>query len=312
MYYPYFRGKQYDLIVIRECADLFAQNNFVPIIEPVKESTTALVRALRTLVASQCDSVLIVNPVNGNHSTDPSAISEILNETFKGDSYIRVGILLEKETSAREAFDLANNFPQRKSSFIHSGFTDPVALVELLQDGKERYEHIFLEEGRGKRYQKHFKDFHRVLIKDSFEKRSNREHPNVEYFSDLHATYEEETMDGFGDFLIVGDDYSESGGPAYAVAIHITYIDADDDDGMYIYHFKSDRNDTPTDPGGKFAEALSKLILEVNSSSTKVTQTKAIDEFRDLYESKHFPGLGSIKKIAMKHHIQTLAHYLAD
>jgi hypothetical protein len=31
-------------------------------------------------------------------------------------------------------------------------------------------------------------------------------------------------MDGFGDFLIVGDDYSESGGPAYAIAIHLTFI----------------------------------------------------------------------------------------
>ncbi|WP_297571952.1 sce7725 family protein [uncultured Deefgea sp.] len=312
MYYPYFRGKQYDLIVIRECAELMAQSQFVPIIEPVKESTAALIRALRTLIDSQCDSVLIVNPVNGNHSTDPSAISEILNVTFQGDSHVRVGILLEKETSAREAFDLANDFPQRKISFIHSGFTDPVALVELLQDEKERYGHIFLDDGRGKRYQKHFKEFHRVLIKDGFEKRSNREHPDVEHFSDLHATYEDEGMDGFGDFLIVGDDYSESGGPAYAVAIHITYIDADDDDGMYIFHFKSDRNDTPTDPGGKFAEALSKLISEVNSGTTKVTQTEAIEEFRALSASGHFPGLGTVKKIAMKHHIQTLASYLVD
>ena len=30
-------------------------------------------------------------------------------------------------------------------------------------------------------------------------------------------------MDGFGDFLIVGDDYSDTGGPAYAVAIHLTF-----------------------------------------------------------------------------------------
>ena len=39
MYYPYFRGKQYELISIRET---FASSGFVPIIEPVKESLGAL------------------------------------------------------------------------------------------------------------------------------------------------------------------------------------------------------------------------------------------------------------------------------
>lgn len=310
MYYPYFRGKQYDLIVIRECAELMAQSNFVPIIEPVKESTSALMRTLQTLIDSQCNSVLIVNPVNGSHAADSCAISDMLNNEFSEDSYIRAGIILDKDMTAQDAIDLATSFAERKISFIHSGFTDPISLVELMSDDFEKYEHIFLDDGRGKRYQRHFNKFHRVLIKDNFEKRANRLHPDVEFFSDLHATYEEEGMDGFGDYLIVGNDYSESGGPAYAVAIHITYIDSEDDDGMYIFHFKSDRNDTPTDPGGKFAEALGKLIYEVDNPLTKITMTEAISEFRALYISRHFPGLGSVKKISMKHHIQTLASYL--
>src|SRR3546814_6797061 len=78
----------------------------------------------------------------------------------------------------------------------------------------------------------------------------------MEEFSDLHVTYGDHGMAGFGDFLIVGDVYSEGGGPAYAVAIHLTFIDPDKDDVMYIYHFVSDTKDTPTDPAGKFAQAL--------------------------------------------------------
>lgn len=311
MYYPYFRGKQYDLIAIRECAELMASSEFVPIIEPVKESTNALTRTLQTLIENECPSILIVNPMNGDHSADGSAISSILNNEFADDTFIMVGIILNKDSNAQDSVQLANAFPNKQVAFIHSGFTEPAALVELIEDNIERYEHIFLDDGRGKRYQRHFREFRRILIKDSFEKRSNREHPDNEYFSDLHATYAEEGMDGFGDFLIVGDDYSESGGPAYAVAIHITYIDKDDDDGMYVFHFKSDRNDTPTDPGGKFAEALRKLIAEVDNPNTKILPTEAISEFRELNKNKHFPGLGSVKKISMKHHIQTLANYLA-
>ena len=67
-------------------------------------------------------------------------------------------------------------------------------------------------------------------------------------------------MSGFGDFLIVGDEYSESGGPAYTIAIHLTYIDFDQDEAMHVRHFLSDRQDTPKDPGGKFSEALTKLV----------------------------------------------------
>ena len=49
MYYPYFRGKQNELIAIRELSQLIAESNFVPIIEPVKEQLSGLIRALDSL-----------------------------------------------------------------------------------------------------------------------------------------------------------------------------------------------------------------------------------------------------------------------
>ena len=58
--------------------------------------------------------------------------------------------------------------------------------------------------------------------------------------------------------LVVGDEFSESGGPAYAIAIHLTFIDPDKENEMWIHHFLSERQDTPKDPAGKFAEALAK------------------------------------------------------
>jgi hypothetical protein len=116
-------------------------------------------------------------------------------------------------------------------------------------------------------------------------------------------------MDGFGDFLIVGDDYSEAGGPAYAVVIHLTFIDPEQDDSMLIYHFKSQRQDTPVDPAGKFAEALDRMVAKLDAPNSKVLETTAVSEFRELHERGHFPGLGYAKKLSMKHHVETLAHY---
>ncbi|MNE21821.1 hypothetical protein D3C80_1149990 [compost metagenome] len=82
------------------------------------------------------------------------------------------------------------------------------------------------------------------------------------------------------------------------------------DNAMYIYHFKSDRQDTPTDPAGKFYEALTKLIAKLEEPDTKILRTSAVEEFVELYNKKHFPGLGYIKKLSMKHHIEVLADYL--
>jgi hypothetical protein len=160
-------------------------------------------------------------------------------------------------------------------------------------------------------YQKHFKGTHRVLLRDGFERKTrNADYELIEPFSDLHATYKDEQMDGFGDFLIVGDGFIEGGGPAYAVAIHLTFIDPDLDYAMQIYHFLSIRQDTPKDPAGKFGEALAKMIETLNKDGPKVLETAAVQEFRALHKQGHFPGLGYVKKLSMNHHIETLANYI--
>lgn len=313
MYYPYFRGKQYDLIAIRECAPLMAQKGFVPIIEPVKESINALTRTLQALEDNSCKAILIVNPKNGDHSIDRSSISNLFTDTLADHANISAGIILNNEITALEALEISKEYNGKTITFIHAGFNDPLTLVKLIGNESSRYEHVFFDNKHaGKLYRKHFNKSKRVLIRDGFNKQSNKNYPDIEFFSELHVTFDDEGMDGFGDFLIVGDDYSESGGPAWAVAIHITYIDYQGDKEMYVHHFKSDRNDTPTDPGGKFSEALRKLIKEIEKPGTKIVKTNAIKEFQALHSSGHFPGLGSVKKLSMKHHIETIANFFPD
>ena len=50
MYHPYFRGKQYELITIREMAPLLKTAGFRPIIEPVREALSGLHKALDAVV----------------------------------------------------------------------------------------------------------------------------------------------------------------------------------------------------------------------------------------------------------------------
>lgn len=197
----------------------------------------------------------------------------------------------------------------RSIAFIHNGYPKAKELGLLVNQFDNVKKHIFLDDQILYRRQFSKDGVKKVLVKDGFQKNRNKDYSEVEIFSELHLTYSELGMDGFGDFLIVGDEYSESGGPAYAVAIHLTYLN--EDEVMYIRHFVSDRNDTPTDPAGKFAEALSKLVVRVEQDEL-IYKSEAYKQYKDFHDRGHFPGLGYVKKLSMQHHIETLAKFLSE
>lgn len=311
MYHPYFRGKQFELLTIRETADLMANAGFVPIIEPVKEALNGLTRTLQTIRDANGSAIVIINPGNGDHAGNGEDISELLRVEFQEYPRISAGILLQPETTVDLALQYFADHRAHNPVFIHAGFSEPKDLVQRLGDEITDTPQVFIDKYCGKPYVKHFRECERrILIYDGFERQKNADYPLFNKFSDLHLIYEEDGLQGFGDFLIVGDEFKEGGGPAYAVAIHITYIDPTKDDVMYVYHFVSTTNNTPTDPAGKFSQALEKMIEKLNSGSSHVFEGSAVTEYRELFAKKHFPGLGHVKKLSMKHHIEVLADFL--
>jgi hypothetical protein len=293
-------------------APLMAQASFVPIIEPVKESLGGLERTLKAICDAGGNAIVIVNPFHGDHGDDGANISALLQGGFIGSDKISAGILLRSNTTFADAQACFETHKGHNPTFVHSGFTEPKALTNYLGGDLCDTTHVFVSSPAETLYRKHFNGSTRILVQDGFERRKNADYAknSPEIFSELHVTYGDLGMSGFGDFLIVGDVYSEGGGPAYAVAIHLTYIDPENDDVMFVYHFVSTTNDTPTDPAGKFKQALDKLILKLDAGDSNLLETEAIKEFRDLHAKKHFPGLGYVKKLSMKHHIETLAAYL--
>jgi hypothetical protein len=309
VYHPYLRGKQYELITVRELAPLLKTAGFCPVIEPVREDLSGLGKALSAVVDAGGKAIVIVNPHHGALSGAAEPLTELLKDNILDWPGISAGILLKQNMALEEIIEYYEEHAPHAPVLIHAGFGEAKALADKLGKLTQDHTHIFFEDFCGKLYQKHFKGANRILLRDGFKRMRNRDYDLVEPFSDLHATFRDEGMDGFGDFLIVGDEYSEGGGPAYAITIHLTFIDPDQDDLMQIYHFKSKRTDTPKDPAGKFAEALAAMMRVLNDPKSKVLDTDAVKEFRMLHEQGHFPGLGYVKKLSMSHHIETLANY---
>ncbi len=310
MYHPYFRGKQYELIAIRESANVLATAGFVPIIEPVREQKAGLKKALDSICDANGSAIVVANPQIGDLAESGDSIVSFVRSEYAADDSIRFGLIVTDGQTLDQVKSSFKEYGDFSKDLIHFGFSDPKSLSDYAVEESVSV-HVFPEGYSGKLYQRNFKkNGSRILLRDGFEQRRNRDHPDAaEFFSDLHVTYDEEGMDGFGDYLIVGDEYRESGGPAYTIAIHLTFIDSQQEDAMFIRHFKSDRQDTPKDPAGKFAEALAKLIGHINGNDSHFYETSALQEFRQLHDSAHYPGLGYVKKLAMKHHIETLAIY---
>lgn len=309
MYHPYFRGKQFDLLTIKETAPVLASSGFTPIVEPVRGSLSGLARALDAVIENNGQAILIVNPEHGELSEDGQPISKMLQDKYLDHDHISAGILLKADTPLEQAIQYYEAHSQHAPVFVHAGFTEAKSLAGELGPLTKADRHVFVDNSGVKLSAKHFKSASRVLLRDGFKRRKNKDYPKVESFSDLHATFEDEGMEGFGDFLIVGDEYADGGGLPLVLAIHLTFIDPQQDDMMQIYHFKSKVHATQKDPAGKFAEALAEMMETLDSLNSHVYETEAVQEFRKLYKKKHFPGLGYIKKLSMSHHIQTLAEY---
>ena len=286
---------------------------FVPVIEPVRERTAGLKKSLESLCDFGTQAIIVSNPQIGDLVETGEDIASFIKSEFGGTPNLHFGFVVTEQMTLRNIETAFTKFGDIPRDLIHYGFGDPKSLGEFAANNGVSAS-LFLDGCTGKLYQRHFKkNSNRVLLRDGFKTRRGRDYPDTpEFFSDLHITYEEEGMDGFGDFLIVGDEFSESGGPAYTIAIHLTFIDGDKDDAMYVQHFKSDRQDTPKDPAGKFAEAVAKLVAEVEKPDSKYVETDAIKEFRSLHETGHYPGLGYVKKLSMQHHLETLASFFED
>ncbi len=304
-YHPYFRGKQYELICVKENAGLLAKAGFCPVIEPVKNDAGSMLRCLSEVKDKGGRAYIVANPgcgmLKGGLPEDFKNSISALIDSYDGLSWIYRASGVEDQSVELSATKLPllhdrsadASIMRARAAAAGAGF-DPNVFVDTKDSG-----HL---------YRRNFRDTNRILIRDGFRKKKNSDYldPDIEHFSDLHITFQDDGMQGFGDFLTVGDEYSEGGGPAYAVAIHLTFVDEDNNSSMFIRHFVSDSNLTPADPAGKFSEALEKLAGAVRAVDSKIMKTKAVLEFLDLHDRGHYPGLGYVKKLSMQHHIELM------
>ena len=304
MYFPYLRGRQFELIALRELVEQgVLSSKITPIIEPVKLSST-LVKTIEKYGVNGKQIAIITNPKVGSFNSDAKeeknqklkeGLSAILKEN---DNIIFMNLL--KPNLKPEKF--IERYADNMGTICND--KDAISVYEVyFAETDVKYNLIPDESGFRRKIRKN-----RVLLADKFNKLDrNNDYIEVddEPFSEDHLYYQEDGYVGFADYSVVGEEYNETGFAPYAVAIHIVYFDKDN--SLRIKHFVSDSNDDISDPAGKFQEALSKLV-EWNKE--KQLDTVAMREFEDLYNREAYPGLGTVKKLSIMHHLELMGRYL--
>lgn len=306
MYFPYLRGRQFELIAIRELLDKgIIGNKVIPIIEPVKLTST-LVKTMQVYTEKKHKLALVMNPEVGEF------VSKVKEKRKEEDQVVYDLYKQLESSSIINAYLMKKNTPQqlmKKTDIQKFMIINPKrdCMDDFLSVYKEN-EPLFTLLPDDRTFSRKAPNS-KVIFEDRFEKAArNADYKENEdsYFSEDHLFYNSEGFKGFADYSVVGSEYNESGFAPTAVAIHIVYFDKNRT--LRIRHFVSDSNDDYNDPAGKFGEAVGKLVEW--AEQTKQIQTEGLKCFIECYNMGKYPGLGTVKKYSIMHHLELMNMFL--
>jgi hypothetical protein len=304
MYFPLLRGKQNELLALRELLkEGKLSKKIIPIIEPIKASPSFRIllqdfsRENRNLAVIQNSKLARYLGFKDNNE---------INEIKSSKEFIPAYLLYKDNDCGIINQRLKNKYhmiilDEKSEINIKKIITSDTLLIidtnnrEMMHDAKKE-------------------NFSRIIeLHDVYDKKDRNQdyaEDQDQLFSVEHLLYKEDGLYGFSDYSVIGSNYDEAGFAPKAVAIHIVYFDSDNK--LRIRHFVSDSNEDIHNPANKFKEALKKLIDWYDSDlfDKAKNDSSALNEFKNLFLAGAYPGLGIIKRLAIKHHLEILGKFL--
>ncbi|HBM07921.1 hypothetical protein CXF92_18280 [Pseudomonas sp. Choline-3u-10] len=304
MYHPILRGKRHELKAIRELASLPVANKCKPLLEPVNLALRDLAATIGDLYSKGMVPFVIVNPGLGDFRGRQANILQDLQTApeSKGKFVPCVKIMNSFDTAAASVLQatpgaaayLVSDASHNMIPMLNSAsctFVNPLrvdnAILSMLGNV--------------------------IVYTDCFGKqRRNADYPDISFYSSLHNNYRAyPNAVGFGDYTVLSEEYSEAGGPAYVVAIHMPFIEKSSPNTMYVKHFCSTILSTsPSNPEDKFHEALAQFMTFDAANPGLFDRTWGMSEFQARSAARHYPGLGVVKELSVEHHMETICNFI--
>lgn len=309
MYFPYLRARQFELISLRELAIAGAiQDKIMPILEPVKSSFNGLNLAHKIFQEKGLKAFLIVNPCCGEVSGDGDTVLDYITGLDQG-TYLPAFLYSD---NAEYIISRIDSHKLNNCLIVClNNFSDEEQL-KLLCKKKEISHVVLLEPYKYRNLDLFIKSLNKTYIRlDDLFERQQRNSDFLEIpthkFTEEHLYYKGDHYQGFSDYTVLSSEFIDGGSTPRAVVIHLTYPRTDLDNAIWISHFTSVSNDTIANVQGKFAEAAEKAVGFCNALPM---DNLAIDELKNYFTDKKYPGLGTVKKISIKNHLLVINEFI--
>lgn len=309
MYYPYLRGKQFELKALRDfSSENKKEDKILPIIEPVNQSFNALSFAIDQLKSNGMIFSIIVNPNDGDfrHKTVSFDILKSKPDLAEAKGVWIPAYLYQGQPLELDKEITASPWEEVILVFKTCADVDNKDVSSLISNRKVKTVVNNFGKTVSRRVKKAIKDSGKSLVcfEDCFvNKKRNADYLNDvdEPFSEMFYYWKDEGFDGFGDYTALPSEYAEGGMLPYALAIHLTYLKAEDQ--IYVHHFVSDSNFDQSNIKGKFYEAASKIEPFFGGKIHTASVDELISKSND---PDGYPGLGYLKKLSVKNHLELI------
>lgn len=298
-YYPYLRGRMYDLLALKTlCEQGQLGAHVIPIIEPVRDSKE-LQRTVQAFIKAQQPFSLISNPqvsVYGLNSTKLHPLPDLRDLPFFHPAAILAADFNRDFVTAstgQQSLLIARNY-----RLLNAYRADPLLKQTTLAIGAEARLHALAGN-------------HGILLTDSLTTPDHvADYAQLadEFFAPAYWHRSPVGFDGFGDYSLIGHRYFDKGMPSRAIALHVIYVTADGQ--LRIHHFVSTSNANMRGQKQKFFEALTQLVAWAPAHLTGLNRTPALEQLLAYAQASRFPGLGIVKKLSLMHHLQLMHRLL--
>lgn len=306
-YFPILRGKQFELLALRDIAATITEaaqgSNVCPIVEPVRSDIKGLQRMSDELEGRGIHHGFILNPQVGDLASR-SPVPELVE--FVGSRspnhvhpvlYIPPGDL--DDVDYRRFQDIAE---QNERWLLLDRGTAPGGPLEEYLGTVDSVQIGMPVEVRKSRYRRIAGNSTFFTVADNFPAQAR----NLDYvtlaprlFTDEHLYAADDGFSGFGDYLTMGSGFTEGGFMPRVVAIHWTY--AMQSGEIWLRHFTSAPSEIAGNAPGKFLEAGDSLVEFLDQENI---QTVGANVMRQYLARRQFPGLGTVKKLSVMNHLE--------
>lgn len=307
MYSPYLFARGSELLALRDMVDKQVNVDcLMPILEPVKSDTKALLKCLNVWGGNGSKAIVICNPLQIDFHENEKNVQMLnadLDELFKIYPSLIRGFVVSSAASKNEIDKFISNANGSKVALIYNNPSlDNAEFNSVIQNQSVIY-HVVLNDKVTLAQKAIIPPQKFIPVNDCFNKLArNADYGPPEPFSDLYKQIGISCI-GVGDYTITGKVLEITGGLPSAVAAHLIYKNLSNNN-VWVEHFVSDdveRQDS--DVATKYLQMAKKIVSRVSVNRNMFGTNIALVYYADSVKNSYFPGLPKNKEYQMIHHM---------